>query len=122
MNHLAAEWEKSRGVGGREDGRPDLADDSVNGVITTIPLSLQYKQEVTTKAALSFFTVSFSSSLYLYPSSVCQRYTLVCFFLPSLSEFDWLRLVWGESGCLCMDACVCLCVCEGSSALTQQLF
>lgn len=43
MNHLAAEWEKSRGVGGREDGRPDLADDSVNGVITSIPLGLQYK-------------------------------------------------------------------------------
>lgn len=52
MNHLAAEWEKSRGVGGREDGRPDLADDSVNGVITTIPLSLQHKQEVTDQAAL----------------------------------------------------------------------
>lgn len=39
MNHLAAEWEKSRGVGGRENGMPDLVDDSVNGVITTIPLS-----------------------------------------------------------------------------------
>lgn len=54
MNHLAAEWVKSRGVGGRGDGRPDLADDSVNGVITTIPPSLQYKREVTGEAALTF--------------------------------------------------------------------
>lgn len=77
MNHLAAEWEKSRGVGGREDGRPDLADDSVNGVITTIPLSLQYKQEVTNKAALAF-AVSISSSLHLSPSSIWQFHVFVC--------------------------------------------
>lgn len=67
MKHLAAEWERSRGVGGSVDGRPDLADDSVNGVITTIPLSLHYKQEVTNKAVLAL-AVSSPSSLHLSPS------------------------------------------------------
>lgn len=79
MNHLSTEWERSKGVGGREDGRPDLADDSVNGVITTIPLSLQYKQEVTNKAALAF-AVSSSFSLHLSPSSG--------------AELDWVLFVW----------------------------
>lgn len=79
MNHLAAEWRKSRGVGGREDGRPDLAADSVNGVITTIPLSVQYKQEVTNQAVLTF-AVSFSSSLHLSPSCVSfTHFLFVCF-------------------------------------------
>lgn len=85
MNHLAVEWERSRGVGGREDGRPDLADDSVNGVITTIPLSLQYKQEVTNKAALTF-AVSSSYSRHLSPSSVCQLYTFVVVFFFFLGQ------------------------------------
>lgn len=67
MNHLAAEWEKSRGVGGREDGRPDLADDSVNGVIATIPPSLHYKQEVTNKPALTSALPFSSSCLHLSP-------------------------------------------------------
>lgn len=93
MNHLAVEWERSRGVGGREDGRPDLADDSVNGVITTIPLSLQYKQEVTNQAALTF-AVSSSYSLHLCASSVCQLYTFVVFFFFSGAEL--LRLLWKD--------------------------
>lgn len=76
MNHLAAEWEKSRGVGGREDGRPDLADGSVNGVITSIPLGLQYKQEITDKAALTF-VVSSSFSSFICLSVSC----LFSFFL-----------------------------------------
>lgn len=76
MNHLAAEWEKSRGVGGREDGRPDLADGSVNGVITSIPLGLQYKQEITDKAALTF-VVSSSFSSFICLSVSC----LFVFFL-----------------------------------------
>lgn len=75
MNHLAAEWQKSRGVGGREDGRPDLADDSVNGVITTIPLSLQYKQEVTNKAVLRSCCLFFSSFMFL----ICQSDVFVFF-------------------------------------------
>lgn len=33
-------------------GGPDLADDSVNGVITSVPLSVQYKREVTHQAKL----------------------------------------------------------------------
>lgn len=65
MNHLAAEYMKSRGVGGREDGRPDLVDDSVNGVITAIPWRLQYKQEVTDGAALALAVSSSSSFLSL---------------------------------------------------------
>lgn len=79
MNYLAAEWEKTRGVGGREYGRPDLADDSVNVVITAFPLSLQYKQEVTKKAALTFAVSSSTSSLHLSPSSICQFHMFVCF-------------------------------------------
>lgn len=54
MNHLAAE---SRGVGGREEARSDLAGDSVNGVITT---SVQLKLEVISQAVLTF-VVCFSS-------------------------------------------------------------
>lgn len=30
MKHLTSEWVGSRGVGGRETGKPDPADDSVN--------------------------------------------------------------------------------------------
>lgn len=86
MNHSAAEWEKCRGVGGREDGRPDLADDSVNGVITTIPLSPHYKREVTDEAALTF-AVSSSYSPHLSPPSVCQ---LASFFLPGWNCWIWL--------------------------------
>lgn len=75
MNHLADEWEKSRGVGGREDGMPDLVDDSVNEVIKTIPLSLQYKHEITNEAVLTL-AVS-SSSLNVSPSSVAFK----CLFI-----------------------------------------
>lgn len=88
MNHLAAEWRESGGVGGREDGRPDLAADSVNGVITAIPPSVQHKQEVTNGAALALAS-SFSSSIHLSP--LCVNFRLffplpfvclfVCFFL-----------------------------------------
>lgn len=45
--------EKTR-VGGREDGMPDLADDSVNGVFITIPLSVQYIEKLTHQAELTF--------------------------------------------------------------------
>lgn len=72
MNHLAAEWRESGGVGGREDGRPDLAADSVNGVITAIPPSAQHKQEVTNGAALALAS-SFSSSIHLSPLCVSFR-------------------------------------------------
>lgn len=89
MNHSAAEWEKSRGVGGREDGRPDLADDSVNGVITTIPLSPHYKREVTDEAALTF-AVSYSYSPHLSPPSVCQFASFFLFFLPGQNCWIWL--------------------------------
>lgn len=110
MNHSAAEWEKSRGVGGREDGRPDLADDSVNGVITTIPLSPQYKQEVTDEAALTF-AVSSSSSPHSSPPSVCQ---FACLFF-FLSFFFFLLRLGRIAGSGCVDesgGCLCECVCE----------
>lgn len=61
--------------GGREDGRPDLADDSVNGVITTIPLSVQYKQEVTFSSCVPFF--HFSPSPYLSSTSVTFTHLLL---------------------------------------------
>lgn len=108
MNHSAAEWEKSRGVGGREDGRPDLADDSVNGVITTIPLSPHYKREVTDEAALTF-AVSSSYSPHLSPPSVCQFGSFFFFFCLG-------RIVGSgcvdESGgcCCCWWWCVCVCM------------
>lgn len=100
MNHLAAEWEKSRGVGGREDGRPDLADDSVNGVIATIPPSLHYKQEVTNKPALTPALPFSSSRLHLSPFArlSVSHARLFCIYLgqnetgPGVCEKKWLGL------------------------------
>lgn len=94
MKHLAADWTKSRVVGGREDGGPDLADDSVNGVIISSPLSVQYKQEVTHQAKL---LSSFLSS----PTSVTFTH------LPMFVFWwggGWLCPVWVRV--VCVGACV----------------
>lgn len=97
MKHLAADWTKNRVVGGREDGGPDLADDSVNGVIINGPLSVQYKQQVTHQAKL---LSSFLSS----PTSVTFTHLLVFVFWW---EGGWLTLTLpcvGEGG-LCRSVC-----------------
>lgn len=104
MNHLAC-WVGAEQRSGRESrtGGPDPADDSVNGVITTIPPSPQYKQEVTDVAALTF---AVSSSYFLHSSSIICLSVLricwccFCFFLlswmvlqtkmlPTLQCFEW---------------------------------
>lgn len=99
MKHLAADWTKSRVVGGREDGGPDLADDSVNGVIISGPLSVQYKQEVTHQAKL---LSSFLSS----PTSVTFTHLPVFVFWWG-GRGGWFTLTLpcvGEGG-LCRSVC-----------------
>lgn len=90
MKHLAADWTKSRVVGGREDGGPDLADDSVNGVIISGPLSVQYKQEVTHQAKLL-------SSFLSPPTSVTFTHLPVFVFWGGGAD---LRSVWEKVVCV----------------------
>lgn len=91
MKHLAVEWEKSKGVGGKEYGRPDPADDSVNGVITSIPLSLHYKHMLTVETALHF-------ALYL-PSRLLRQFHPFIYPEPTYK-------------------CLCLCSSDTAAALT----
>ena len=79
-------------------GRPDLSDESVNGVITIIPLGLHYKQEVTKKAALTFVASSPSSS---FTSFICLS--------VSCSVFHWGRVTLGLiHKSVCVSVCVCV--------------
>lgn len=80
LSHFTAGCRKSRGVGDGEDERPDLAVDSVNGVIITIPVSVHYKQEVTRQApSLLFFFPLFAS----FMSFICQCHTIYYSFVIS---------------------------------------
>lgn len=98
MNHLAAEWEM---VGGRGAGRSDLVDDSVCGVITSIPGRLQNKQEVTDGAALplSLFLLLLFTFFLLDLSVVCllQRQS------DAGAPTGWKQLVFPFLVCLIMN-------------------
>lgn len=78
-------------MGGREDGGPDLADDSVNGVIISGPLSVQYKQEVTHQAKLLSFFLPF------LPTSVTFAHLRVFIFWWGVTD---LRSVWERVVCV----------------------
>lgn len=87
-------------------GGPDLADDSVNGVITSVPLSVQYKQEVTHQAKL---LPSFHSS------STFVTFARLPLFVLWGGWFTLVLLCVGESG-------VCRSVCECGAAMTHKPF
>lgn len=81
------EWEKM--------GGPDLADDSVNGVITSVPLRVQYKREVTHRAKLLPSFPSFSTL-----SWICHS----CFWRVG-GGFLWSCSVWVCVSGLCRSMC-----------------
>lgn len=91
-------WVNEEQRSGRERwwGGPDLADDSVNGVITSVPLSVQYKREVTHQAEL------FSS----LPSSLTSvTFThLLLFVGGELADLLWSCSVWVRV--VCVGVCV----------------
>lgn len=73
-------------------GGGDLADDSVNGVITSVPLSVQYKREVTHQAKLF-------SSLPSSPTSVTFTHLLL-FVGGELADLLWSCSVWVRVDCV----------------------
>lgn len=71
---------------------PDLADDSVNGVITSVPLSVRYKPEVTHQAKL----------LLSFPSPTSVTSTLLLLFVGGLIDSGPALY-----GCVGVRVCVC---------------
>lgn len=71
-------------------GGSDLADDSVNGVITSVPLSVQYKLEVTHQAKLLLSLPS--------PTSVTFTHLLLCLF--GGADLLWSCSVWVRVVCV----------------------
>lgn len=100
MNHLAAEWEKSRVVGGRGDGKPDLADDSVNRSNHNYSTESAVQTGGYQEDCVSLLQCLLLPFIYLSHLFISFKFVF--------SRITGLVVCTDQSSCVCICMCVCV--------------